>query len=225
MLKNLTITEIQRSAARALEALPTFNKAALSSLINRKGAALDYWTRRLVKTGEIISIKRDLFVGRLFVVKIKGRPESTGSYLEYLAGVIRQPSYLSTEYALAKCGALTDVPFAFTSLTVKSSRTFTNEFGSFIYQNIKAPLFCGYTEVFFGDKRYFMATRAKALFDFIYLKTFKRGSLEGELEEGLRINWDAFEKADLAELQDYAVKSKKKKMAAFVNIIVRKGLL
>lgn len=225
MLKNLTISRIKQGIDAHLESLPVFNKATLSLLIDQKGDKLNYWTRRLVQTGELISIKRDQFVGRLFVAAIRGQPERMVQYQEFLAGAIRYPSYLSTEYVLAKMGALIEVPFAMTSVTVKSSRTFGNDFGNFIYQNIKLPLYCGYVERFFTDKRYFMATRAKAIFDFIYLRTLEKKFFEKEIEEGLRINWDVFEKSDIVELQEYAEKSEKKKMDKFVNLIIKRGFI
>lgn len=225
MLKNLTISGIKQRIDTHLESLPVFNRATLSLLIDQKGDKLNYWTRRLVQAGELIAIKRDQFVGRLFVAAVRGQPERMVQYQEFLAGAIRYPSYLSTEYVLAKVGALAEVPFAMTSVTVKSSRTFGNDFGNFIYQSIKPTLYCGYVEKFFTNKRYFMATRAKAIFDFIYLRTLEKKFFENEIEEGLRINWDIFEKSDIMELQEYAEKSEKKKMDRFVNIVIGRGLI
>lgn len=224
MVKNTTFSEIRSKRVQSvLAALSCFNKATLSSIIDKKGEGRNYWVKRLIQLNEITTIKNGLFVGRTFVLKL--RPEELQQYREYLASVLRHPSYLSLEYVLAKQGALTEMPLAITSVTNKSSRVYENEFGSYIFQNIKEPLFCGYSEEFFREKRYFVAKRAKALFDFVYLRTFNARIFEKDLEEGLRINWDAFEKTDLKEIKTYSKIAGKKKMDRFVNIVIKKNLL
>ena len=64
-----------------------------------------------------------------------------------------------------------------------------------------------------------MATRAKALFDFIYLKkdNFQEFSQE-EIEE-MRLNLDEITKKDLKELKKYIDLSKDKKMLNFYENI------
>lgn len=219
MVNNSTISGIKG------DNLPYMNKATLSSVIGKKGESLNYWVKRLIKTGELISLKNGFFVGSTFLLKIRGQPALFESYREYLAGVIRFPSYLSLEYVLAKYDIIPDVPFAITAVTIKSTRSFTNDLGTFIYRNINRPLFTGYTESFFLEKRYFAATKVKALFDYLYLMNFPRSGIAKELAEGLRINWDVFAKTDLGELQKYVELSGQKKMEKIMNIIVKQGLI
>lgn len=214
-----------RDVRKIFEELPYLNKATLASAIEKEGDALNYWVKRLIKTGEIIPLKNGLFITSTFLLKLKGQPVLLNDYQEFIANVIRAPSYVSLEYVLAKHDIIPDVPFSITSVTTKSSRTFTNSLGGFIYKNIKRQLFTGYVENCFLDKRYFIATPAKALFDLLYLKNLGRTNFEEKLTEGLRINWDAFQKADAKELKGYVILSKQRKIETIMDIIEKRGLI
>jgi hypothetical protein len=54
------------------------------------------------------------------------------------------PSYLRLEYVLQKYSILSESVFAFTSITVKTGRTYRNDLGDFVYRNIKKDLFSGF---------------------------------------------------------------------------------
>jgi predicted transcriptional regulator of viral defense system len=227
IVEKITLSGIKASEPQSslLEDIPYLNKATLATIIGRQGEALNYWVKRLVQTGVIIPLKRGLFISKTFLLKIKGQPILLDKYREYLAGVLRSPSYISLEYALAKHGIITDVPYAITAITIKSSRTFTNDLGTFIFRSVKERLFCGYKEILFKDKRYYIATPAKALFDLVYLRKFVKQEMEQELEEGLRINWETFTKDDLKELEKFVELSDKRKMEKFLSIIIRRELI
>jgi hypothetical protein len=210
---------------KIFEELPYLNKTTLSSAIEKEGESLNYWVKRLSRTGELVSLKNGLFTTETFLLKLKGQPALLNEYQEFIANVIRAPSYVSLEYVMAKYDIIPDIPFCVTSITTKSSRKFTNPLGGFIYKNIKRPLFTGYVENSFLDKRYFIATPAKALFDFLYLKNLGRANFEEELTEGLRINWNAFQKTDTEELKKYVVLSKQRKMETIMNIIEKRNLI
>lgn len=226
MVKKNTKSGIKIGDVRKIfEELPYLNKATLASAIEKEGENLNYWVKRLIRTDELIPLKNGLFITGTFLLKLKGRPALLNDYQEFIANVIRAPSYISLEYVLAKHDIIPDIPFSVTSVTTKSSRTFTNSLGGFIYKNIKQPLFTGYVENGFLDKRYYIATPAKALFDFLYLKKLGRGNFEEELTEGLRINWDALQKTDAEELKKYVVLSKQKKMEMIMDIIEKRGLI
>jgi len=205
--------------------LPCFNKATLSTLIDKKGEGLNYWIKRLLSLGVVIPLKNGFFVSQDFLTKISGQAALRDRYVEYLSSVMRQPSYLSLEYCLSKQGLIPEMPRSITAITVKSPRRFSNALGSFVYRNIKEILFTGYREETFLDKSYYCATPAKALFDFIYLTRFDTRSFERQLEETLRINWDFLDKKSLKELEKYVQLSGKRKMEKFLEIIVKRGLI
>jgi predicted transcriptional regulator of viral defense system len=86
------------------------------------------------------------------------------------------PSYISCETALNYYGIIPDIPFATTSVTSKKTLSVkTEKYGLFIYHHIKPELFFGYRKID-GDSpySYSIAVPEKALFDFLYLQSFKK---------------------------------------------------
>jgi predicted transcriptional regulator of viral defense system len=86
------------------------------------------------------------------------------------------PSYISCETALNYYGIIPDIPFATTSVvTTKTITIKTKNYGLFIYHHIKPELFFDYLKI---DSdflySYKIATPEKALFDFLYLQSFKK---------------------------------------------------
>ena len=65
----------------------------------------------------------------------------------------------------------------------------------------------------------YIATKAKALFDFLYLKRNLSQDYRYELNEGLRINWDAFTVEDLGEFENLVRVSKSIKLGRFLKEI------
>ncbi|MBI3559082.1 hypothetical protein HY085_01685 [Candidatus Gottesmanbacteria bacterium] len=96
-------------------------------------------------------------------------------------------------------------------MTIKSTRSLENFLGRFYYQNIDAKFFCGFTD---GK-----ASKAKALFDYFYLKSNLGTNLRKELSEELRINWNNFSPADLKEFNKYVLISGSQKMKKIAKIM------
>ena len=86
------------------------------------------------------------------------------------------PSYISCQTALNYYGIIPDIPFAATSVTCKKTSTIkTKDYGLFVYYHIKPELFFGYRNISSGDLySYKIAEPEKALFDFLYLQSFKK---------------------------------------------------
>lgn len=181
---------------KELESLPYFNKIQAAMLIGKKGRNLDKKLAQLKKIGYLLSFKKGLYVTSGFYESSQG-----STYAEYMANVLRGPSYISLEYVLAKEGLIPEAVYAITSITVKSSRVYANFLGSYVYRNVKKELFCGYKSVAWGTKTIFVATRAKALFDVLYLK--KTSDIQGEGLSDLRINWNSWRKDDTNEFKQY----------------------
>ena len=199
-----------------IEQLPYFNKVSAGVALGKSGQNLDYWIKTHLKTGEIIALKKGLFVTRIYLLAENEKQK----YYEYMANIIRYPSYLSLEYVLALWGLIPESVFSFTSITLKSSRSYANTLGNFLYKNIKEELFTGFRTIEYGDKKISIATKAKALFDFLYLKAFDtRQRMKTEILEELRINWDEFDKNDIQEFKNYVKLSKSSKMKGVVKIL------
>jgi len=84
-------------------------------------------------------------------------------------------SYISCETALNCYGIIPDVPFSVVSVTNKKTSTIkTKNYGTFIYHHIKPDLFFSYKNVNVASYSYKIAEPEKALFDFLYLKSFEK---------------------------------------------------
>lgn len=197
---------------RELEEMPYLNKAQAQILIGKNGRNLEKKIDQLKRVGYLKSIKNNLYVTDAFYEKADRK-----SYAEYMANTLRSPSYISLEYILSLEGLIPESVFAITSITNKSSRIFDTFLGTYIYKNIKADLFLGFREDLWEDRTIYKASKAKALFDFLYLK--KMLNLKAEITTDLRINWDNFSPLDLEEFSNYVLISKSKKMQRILNIV------
>ena len=217
-MKNSNFTE------EAFKNLPYFNKLTLEEIIGRKKESLNYWVKKLLRQGEIISLKKGLYVSKLYLLSLEKNPGLKEAYLEYLANILRYPSYISLEYALAKYGLIPEGIYSVTSVTVKSSRVYKNSLGNFIYRKINPRLFFGFINGEFEDKKIRVASPAKALFDFLYFKSFplSRGAQEEFLKD-LRINWGVLTKKDWQEFKEIVRRANSRKMKAVLTLLKKKG--
>ena len=132
-----------------MEQLPYFNKVTLGEILGKEGENLNYWIKKLLKKGEIIALKKGLYVSRLYLLSLAKNPDLREKYLEYLANIIRYPSYISLEYALSRFGVIPEGVYAITSVTTKTGRVYKNNLGNFIYKSIREDLFDGFEAVDF----------------------------------------------------------------------------
>lgn len=195
-----------------MEQLPYFNKITLGEILGKDGENLNYWIKKLLEKGEIIALKKGLYVSKLYLLSLEKNPGLKEQYLEYLANIIRYPSYISMEYALAKFGVIPEGVYAITSITTKTPRAYKNKLGNFIYKNIKDNLFGGFEVMDFEGKRIKFATKAKALFDFLYFR-------KPEKLEDLRINWDQFNDNDKNEFKKIVFESGSYKIKKELKVI------
>ena len=134
---------------KELESLPYFNKKEAIILIGKKGKNLDKKIEQLVKIGYLLLFKKGLYTTSSFYEK-----SDKSLYSEYISNVLRSPSYLSLEYILAKENLIPEAVYTITAITTKTTRSYVN--------------FLGYKEKTWGDKKIYIASRAKALFDYLY---------------------------------------------------------
>lgn len=200
---------------KELERLPYFNKKTAAVLIGKTGWNLDKKIAQLRKKGYLVNLKKGWYVTSAY---LDSRPDKE-VYCQYLANVLRYPSYLSLEYVLAQAGLIPEAVYVWTSVTLKTSRSFQNQLGTFRYRNIKKELFLGFKKVRRGEFQIKVASSAKALFDYLYLKRNLAPDLEKELKDGLRINWFNFSQKDLREFAEYVDLSESERMKKMLEII------
>lgn len=186
--------------------LPYLSKTAIVSAFNKNPNTLRnsiaYWKKR----GSLIQVKRGFFVFKEYL----DQRDNSLSYARFIATKMIEPSYLSKEFVLQDYGMFTDAVFGYSVITTKKTQTISNQFGTFNYQSIKPDLFCGFIKKTYGSTAWNIATKAKALFDYLYFNKKKFRQIDvTELRE-LRLNLDIMEAKDWKEFFGYAKKADKK---------------
>lgn len=181
---------------------PYFTKAQLRALVNKfsmRESALNSYIYKGLRDKQIISLKKNYYVTRLFFEKHK----IDTSYLFSLANVLLRPSYISLETALQYYGLFAEaVHYSYTSVTQKLPRQFTNRLGNYSYRNIKENLFTGFTTIK-GNFEFTIALPHKAVFDYLYYYTKRfTKNVHHDLLEELRINVDAMPKEEKKSLKN-----------------------
>ena len=194
-----------------LEALPYFTKSAAALLIGQQGKNLDKKIDRLSRISYLKTLKKGVYTSSSFYERVDKE-----LYAQYLANRLRQPSYLSLEYVLAKEGLIPESVYSLTSVTLKTPRSYTNFIANFTYRNIQKPLFCGYEVKIWQGKKIYLASKAKALFDYFYLN---RSADPERAVTDARINREGLTEKDLTELTKYVDLAKSRKMTKILQFI------
>jgi predicted transcriptional regulator of viral defense system len=180
-------------------ALPSFGAADLAT-IGEKQSYLNIILSRQVKQGKLIRFRKNLYVAKGYLDNVEKKGHFS-EYVEFSANRLYSPSYLSLDYVLHEHSMLTDIPRNITSVGLRKTDQFSNELGNFIYHKIKEELFLGFSVIKKGDFSILKATKAKALFDFLYFR--KKIIVDKDALEELRLNLEEFTSADFEELNTY----------------------
>ena len=164
--------------------------------------------RALEKAGEIIRLKRGLYVVN---PEISGTPVST----EMIANRLYGPSYVSMQTALRYYGLIPEAVYVTQSLTVKHSRYFENAVGRFQYVSCPPVYFSiGLVQISEDVYNFVMASPEKALCDLIVntpgLNFRYKKELREWLEEDIRFDMDAFSQMNPEIICQCAAIGKKK---------------
>lgn len=206
-----------KNIIKLLEDLPYFTLNDVLSIETNK-TYLKILFSRYKKSGKIIRLKRGFYTTSKYInnLKIMGR---YSSYLEFLSYILYQPSYLSLEYILYEHNILTEMPVNFTSVAINKTTTLSNNLGTFVYRKIKKDLFYGFNINKDCDLIIYKATKAKALFDFLYLR--KRMLPDEKAIMELRLNLNDFDRKDIKEFKRYVKNENTLKMKFISDIIFR----
>ena len=194
--------------------LVILNKELLKTLEPKRDvldANIKYW----LKNGKLISLKN----GRYILAEKFKETKNKDKFLEYMTGQIVQPSYLSTEYVLAKYQILSEPVQTITAITTKKTRTIKNDLGIFQYYSISEKLFTGYETKKDGELIYAEAIKAKALFDFLYFRFLKESDVSLVAIENLRLNWENISLSEFKKAQSYLKFTNSKRMKKIFNLI------
>jgi len=196
-----------------VERLPIFTFENLLG-VEKDRAYIAVILHRYIKAEKFLRFKKGVYTTASYIEKMKnnGRIEL---FMDFLANFLYKPSYLSLETILYRHNILADVPFHLTSISENKTTVLNNKLGAFFYHKIKAALFCGFELNEESDFSILRATKAKALFDFLYLRKNILPTKEAVKE--LRLNTEHLTKADLKELKKYVSMEKSKKMNEIIN--------
>lgn len=162
---------------------------------------------QLEKTGELIRLKRNLFVVN---------PTETGVPLSsgLIANHLLSPSYISMQTALRYYGLIPETVYTIQSMTFKTAKSFNTPVGTFCYYHISRDTYpIGITQIKEGNAIYIMATPEKALCDLIANQPgitlrYKKETLE-YLEENLRFDMERFFQLNPNIFMEYVQNGKK----------------
>lgn len=200
-----------------IKALPVFTIQDLSSIEQNK-TYLKILLGRYVKTGKLIRLKRGLYTTRAYVDGME-KTQRLEAYKMILANLLYEPSYVSLEYMLFEYNLLTELPVQFTSISLRKTKRLQNVFGQFVYHSIKDELFYGFTKKMIGGFSVWQATKAKALFDFIYLRQhvlFAKGAITA-----LRINTDLLTQQDKKEFVSFIKHSNSQRLHSISTHLIK----
>jgi len=142
-----------------------FTFADMEKIISAKRESLYVILNRLVKKGLLQRVTKGIY-------KLKGKNLD----IESFACSIYFPSYISFEWALAKYGTKSQIPYTLTMATIRKTKEIRFGEVRIEYRKIRPDLLWGYD---FIDKAY-IAWPEKALLDQLYLVSQKKAYLNFE---------------------------------------------
>lgn len=192
-----------------------FNKNTLKRVVGGNDDAIGSNIIRWLENGKLIQLKKGLYVTKEYYQSCLDKQ----AYMEFVANTLKKPSYLSGEYVLQKYGILSESVFSVTSVTRKKTKVYNNKLGIFRYSNIKKELFTGFKIVSKSSFEIKEATKAKALFDYLYLNLKGVTEINQEIVDSLRLNLGDMTKADWVELKYFIDLSKLKKNIKLIDYL------
>jgi hypothetical protein len=174
---------------KELASLPYFTIEGykqIASIDNESTQTARIQLARWHKAGHIIRLKRGMYMTRFFF----DRHSSDADFPAAVSAILLPQSYVSTIFVLQRAGILTEATFPITAVTMKNTRTITNDIGTFSYQHLDSRFYHGFSQQAYHGITFFQASLPKALFDYLYLRPLPsiERRLSYNLAEELRLN-------------------------------------
>lgn len=206
---------MKRNVLEELQFLPYFTLSTLRQVAgDAKPDAINFNVKSWMKRGDLIQLKKGVYVARDFFIRNGNNP----NYQELIANVLCFPSYVSSYYVLDGFSMLTEATFGLSSITQKTPKFYENPVGSFRYTNITARLFTGYMQKSSGFGIVNIATKAKALFDYLWERLGNLSPENPDMVEELRIDFEQMTNSDWKEFENYCNLANNKMRRMFVAI-------
>jgi len=172
---------------------------------------------RYEKRGKLLRLKKGIYTTTAYVERMRNRGELE-TFTDFLANFLYSPSYLSLETILYRHNLLTEIPVNLTSVSKNKTAIFTNKLSNFIYHKMKPSLFCGFELSEENGFSIMRATKAKAMFDFLYLRKNILPNKEAVRE--LRLNVENLSRDDIKELNKYVTLEGSKKIKIILSYLL-----
>lgn len=203
---------MKKETLKELDNLIYFTKDSLKSLSGDSDNTISLNINRWKKSGDIVVFKSGVYATK----KSYDTNSKEEGYHKYISSILLKPSYISLSTTLSGYDILSEGVYNITAMTTKLPTTYSNR--KYIYRQMTDKLFVGYEIKYFKSKEYtyYEATKAKALFDYIYYKSHKLNE-EMNIVEELRLRLDSFTKDDFKEMRYYANIISSKKLINIIN--------
>lgn len=133
--------------------------------------------------------------------------------------LLYEPSYISLESALSFHGLIPELVPSTTAVSTKTTRTFENQYGKFLYRHIRPELFFGYTPYEVPAGKYLLAEPEKAILDYIYFNSARLISAD-DINEW-RVNAKKFKEIiDIAKFKKYLKEYHSEKIDRAINLLL-----
>lgn len=199
-----------------VKTLPAFTMEDLSPIEQDK-TYLKILLSRYAQKGKLIRLKKGMYTTQAYIDTVE-KTQRIDTYKTFLANLLYEPSYLSLEYMLFNYHLLTDMPIQFTSMSTRKTTIFQNPLGQYRYHSITDALFVGFTKHVSGGFTIQQATKAKALFDFLYLR--QHLLFDTNAIDELRLNTDLLTVEDKKEFWDWITQSESQRLRAVGTYII-----
>lgn len=206
-------------ALKKLKAIPFTHSTLLSILKNYKNP--DDKIKQMVKKGEIVRLKRGLYV-------VSDVYTDVLPSIELVASLLYGPSYVSMDYALSFYGLIPERVHEVTSITTKQVKSYTTSFGRFSYIKSPSCLYSiGLTTHEAPDGTFFMlASKEKALCDKLLftkkLSISSQNAMHQYIEEDLRIEFRELESFNLDIITECMQCNYKGKLLELLYKVIKK---
>lgn len=177
-----------------------FTLEELRNCFHESSSAIKTQLSRLTKKGVLIRLKKNCYTFTRF-------PAESPT----IGQQIVSPSYLSLETVLSRQGIIPEGAIAYTFITSKKTQHYQTPFGIFYYRHLPAGFFFGVEKAADGV---WMATKEKALLDYLYLNSSKF-TLEFACFQAER--FDQLDALNWNQLQTWAKKYGMKKLEKLVK--------
>lgn len=172
--------------------LPWFDFATVLQLSGEPRQNLHVRLYEWRKAGKLLSLRRGMYALAEPYRRIVANPA-------LLSNQLYTPSYLSMHWALSFYGLIPEKTVVYTAVTPRVPRTFENDFGVYLYSNLKQKFFFEYRTVNMGGENVFVASPEKALLDLWHLQSGVWGS-----DRMAEMRFQNFDVVSTGRLRDYA---------------------